>query len=134
MIVIVATNDFDDRAGVRIEEDLAGVALLIPIEIEHALQRTGNRVERGARLDALAGEPVILDEPDDRALVNQGVVDMVDLRKGRDHQQRDAGAVAATTLRRQAEGPVQRRRLHRNPLLQADMTVAWTIQRVRRRE
>ena len=48
--------------------------------------------------DALAAEPVVFDEADDRGLVGDGVVDVVLLRPGRDDQQRQTRTVAAAAL------------------------------------
>src|SRR5712671_5319624 len=98
------------HTGCLVENQPARMVLVAPGEIEHALERSRDRVERAARLDPLAEQPVVLDEAQDRALVDQGVVDMVALRKGRDDEQRQTRAVAATTPRGQPESSLERRR------------------------
>src|SRR5580704_19388494 len=57
------------------------------LEVEHAVDRAGDGVERATGLDALPGEPVVLDELEDRGLVGQRVVDEALLREGRRDQQ-----------------------------------------------
>src|SRR5215470_6736571 len=94
MIVVVAMAVEDDRTGRRIEDQLAIVVVDAAVEVEHVLDRSRDGVERAARLDTLAVEPVVLDELEDGGLVGQRVVDMVALGERRDHQQRLASAVA----------------------------------------
>src|SRR5207247_3662415 len=83
----------DRLAGGRVEVELA--AAVGPAEGEQVVQAAGDGVEGAADLRQV---PVLLDEGQDRALVRQGVVDEVVLREGRDHQQREAGAVAAAPV------------------------------------
>src|SRR5258708_4770707 len=56
------------------------------LEVEQVLQRSRAAVKRS--LDALSANPVVLDEPEDGALVRQGVINEVALRIRRDQQQR----------------------------------------------
>jgi hypothetical protein len=46
----------DDGAGGGGEKQVASLVALAPVEIEHIGQRAGDRVERAAGLDALAGD------------------------------------------------------------------------------
>src|SRR5580700_3878317 len=87
-----STPSQDRSTGRRVEDQ--GLPRRVG-EIEHVVDGPRNRVERGALLNALAVQPVILDEPHHRALIDQGVVDVVLLRKRRDDQKRHAGAIAA---------------------------------------
>src|SRR5215470_19757068 len=129
MIIVVITMAAEhDGAGARIEDQLAIVVVDMTIEVEHVLDRARDGVERTARLDALAVEPVVLDEAQDRGLVGQRVVDVVALGEGRDHQQRLAGAVAAAAPGRLAGGAVERRRPRRPSLLQAEIAESRTIE------
>ena len=59
--------------------------------VELACERVGAAVDAGQ-------PPVVLDEPRDRRLVGDGVVDDVGFGPWRDHQQGQAGAVAAAAL------------------------------------
>src|SRR5258708_7994750 len=104
--VAIGSRDHDAR---RLVEKEFARALFIPIvEVEHVVERSGDGIERAARLDALTRQPVVLDEPQHRGLVGQGVIDMVPLRERRNHQQRHAGSVTATTPFRLAEIAVER--------------------------
>src|SRR5262249_4486060 len=81
-------------AGDRIEEQ-GGVIAVLAMEIEHVVQRSGERVEgTGDPRQA----PVVLHELHDRGQVGDGVVDRVVLRPRRDHQQRQPGAEAASAV------------------------------------
>src|ERR1700730_4954191 len=104
-------------AGVLVEDHFTRLIFVSSAEVEQIVERSGNRIERAARLDALARQPVVLDEPQDRALVGQGVVNVIDLRERRDHEERQAGAIAAATLRRQPETAVEWRCWRRRSLL-----------------
>ena len=66
------------------------------LEVEQAGKRSGDRVQRRAA-DA-AQVPVVFDEPENRGLIRHGVVHVVDLRVGRDHQQRQPRAISAAAL------------------------------------
>ena len=52
----------DNRARGWIKQQFPGLTSLTAIEVKHVVQRTGNRVERSAQLDALTEEPVVLDK------------------------------------------------------------------------
>jgi hypothetical protein len=65
------------------------------LEVEHAVDRTGDAVQRSAA-DARQ-RPVVLDETEDRGLVGEAVVDEV-LPRGRGHEQRQTRTVAAAVL------------------------------------
>src|SRR5581483_8218404 len=79
--------------GGRVQDQPLGVGCGPAGEAEQAVERAGQAVEA-------AGDPwqppVVLDEPDDRGLVGEGVVDRVALRPRGDEDQRQPGAVAAT--------------------------------------
>src|SRR6266478_3527112 len=86
MIVVVASGGRDHNTGLFVEQQLAWAAFVAIVEVEHVVERSGDGIERAAMLNALAGQPVVLDEPQHRGLVGQGVIDMVTFRKGRHHQ------------------------------------------------
>src|SRR5262249_8230617 len=119
IVVVIATAGEDDRAGLRVEDQLAVVVVAAAVEIEHVVDLARDGVERAARLDALAGQPVVLDEAQDRALVGQRVVDVVAPGERRDHQERLTGAVAAAAPRGLAAGAGERRCRRRTSPLQA---------------
>src|SRR6266496_3397964 len=87
-------------ASGRVEEQ-SGVALPGLPEVEHVVQRAGDRVEGAADPRQL---PVVLDEFQDGTLVGQGAGDEVAPGPRRDDQQRQPGPVAAS-----AAAPGQRR-------------------------
>src|SRR5260370_32404233 len=66
------------------------------IEIEQTVQGAGDGV-RGTIADAPQA-PVVLDEAKDRGLVGHGVVHIIALRPGRNHQQRLPRTVAAAPI------------------------------------
>src|SRR5215467_1872341 len=80
-------------AGIEQVEALVRWAL----EVEYSVEGSSKRVKGTG--DALAAEPVVLNEAEDGGLVGDHVVDVVGLCVRRDHEQRKAGTVAATTLR-----------------------------------
>src|SRR5580692_8162618 len=91
-------------AGRRVkEQDLIAIAVPVPLgvpfrtKVEHLSDRVCECVE-GALADALSLQPVILDEPDDRTLVGESVIDEVRFGEWRDYQKRLARAVAATSF------------------------------------
>ena len=112
--VFSSRNRKSDVALVPVIED--GMPI-VAAEVEHAVDRAGDGVER-AVADPLAAKPVVLDEADDRALIGDRVIDVVRLRPRRDHQQRQPRTVAAAPLRvRDAVGSRQRRR---RPVVRTD--------------
>lgn len=81
MVIIVVRGDIlDDCAGHLIKEQLARL-LVLPVEVEHVVERTCDRVERTARLNTLTVKPVIFDKPQHRTLVGQRVVNVILLRE-----------------------------------------------------
>src|SRR5215470_15665169 len=76
-IIVIVMRDRHDRAARLIEDQLAWTVLLLSAEVEHVRQRPGNGVKRSAWLDALTIEPIVLDEAQDRGLVDQCVVNEV---------------------------------------------------------
>src|SRR5580692_8127617 len=100
-----------------IEDQLAGLAAVAPIEIEHLVELPRDRVHRAARLDTLAGQPVVFDEAQDRGLIDQAMVDEIALGERRDDEERQSIAVTAPTPRRAAECAFQRGRRRRPVLL-----------------
>ena len=58
-------------ASVWIEDEDA--ILAETIKVEHAVDRTGDRIERSAS-ETFAAKPVIFDKADDRALIRRGVI------------------------------------------------------------
>src|SRR5262249_29523716 len=76
-IVVVAMRGEDHGTGRLVEDQLARPVVVAPVEVEHVVERPGDRVERAARLDAFSEQPVVFDEAQDRGLVDQGVVDMI---------------------------------------------------------
>src|ERR1700752_1223962 len=83
-----------DETAVVIEQVEPGIGSAL--EVDHAVERSGEHV-KGAG-DALATEPVVFDETGDRRLIGDNVVDVVALRIGRDYEQGNTRAVAATSL------------------------------------
>src|SRR5271170_4345721 len=67
-------------------------------EVEHIVDWTRNRVKRSAA-NALALEPVVFNEANDRTLVRSRVIDEVFTGKGRNHEERQARPIAAAALR-----------------------------------
>ncbi len=108
IVIIIAVRGVQHGAGLLVQQQLARSPFVPGMEVEHVLDRTGNGVERAARLNAFAVEPVVLDEAEHGALVGQGVIDMVALCERRHHQQRHAGSIAAAAVRRLTEGAVER--------------------------
>ncbi len=98
----VAFTVVDDAAVGRIEDQ--DPRRVLPVEVEHARNRARSAVERGLagrRLMLPVDEaqiPVLLDEAHGGGLVGQGVIDMVPLGEGRDHEIGQARSEAATTL------------------------------------
>src|SRR5580658_2258112 len=86
------------RAGGVDVEAPPSVDRLLLLQREHVLDRTGDGIERTARLNPRPVEPVVFDELEDRALIDQRVIDVVLLRERGDHQERDAGSVTAAPL------------------------------------
>src|SRR5206468_797464 len=82
--------------GRRVEEQSIALALALPTEAEEVPQRTGLSVEREVADPARA--PVVLDEPQDRALIGGRVVHEIVLRERGDHQQRLARPIPAPVL------------------------------------
>ena len=66
------------------------------VEVEHAIELSGFHVA-GVVADA-AEFPIVFDEPKDGGLVGGAVVNVILLRVGRDHEQRETRTVAATAL------------------------------------
>src|SRR5580692_10889517 len=87
------------------QQDLIAVAVAVPIpfavpcrtKVEHLSDRVCECIE-GALAETLSLQPVILDEPDDRTLVGESVIDKVRFCEWRDYQKRLARAVAATSF------------------------------------
>jgi hypothetical protein len=90
----------DDGAGDGFENQLA----LVPpvVEFEHIDKRAADAVDRTGPWGRCAGAideaevPIILDKAQDRGLVGQRMIDEVRLRPGRDHEQRQSWAKAAS--------------------------------------
>jgi len=72
-------------------------------EVKHLSDGVGDSVER-ALADALATQPIVFDEADDRTLIGDGVIDEILFRPRGDHDQRLSGAVAAASERVQVRG------------------------------
>src|SRR5271167_2116361 len=85
------------RAGCRIQEEIS-IPLSAMAEVEHIVDWTRNRVKRSAA-NALALEPVVFNEANDRTLVRSRVIDEVFTGKGRNHEERQARPIAAAALR-----------------------------------
>src|ERR1700733_4489515 len=83
-------------AGILIERKQVGIALDVGAEVEKPQQRTGLDVERITA--DLTEAPIVLDEPQNRGLIVQGVVDVIGLGPGRDDEQRQARAIAAAIV------------------------------------
>src|ERR1700693_3229954 len=82
-----------NQSGGRVENVLRCVGVL---EIKHRIEPPGKVIKRSR--DSLAVQPVVLDEAQNRALVGHGVIDVVLLREGRDHEERKTGTISATSL------------------------------------
>src|ERR1700678_1255935 len=82
-------------AGIRVEDKSAPGGVR---EVEHVVDGTRERVERTIT-DPFTRPPVVFDEADRRALIENGVIHVVGLRIGRDHKIRQAWTVTATPLR-----------------------------------
>src|ERR1035438_2537258 len=80
-------------SGLRVEDHTIVLTL---VEVEHIVERPGDCVE--GPWDALATQPIVLDETHDGALVGHGVIDEVMPGIGSDNQQRQPGTIAATAL------------------------------------
>ena len=72
----IAVTSYDQPGG-RVKDVRRGVGVL---EIKHRVQPPGKRI-KGAR-DALTTQPVVLDKPQNRALVSHRVIDVVLLGVG----------------------------------------------------
>src|SRR5580704_12521199 len=92
--------------GIKQQDLIAvAVAVAVPIpfavpcrpKVEHLSDRVCECIE-GALAETLSLQPVILDEPDDRTLVGESVIDEVRFCEWRDYQKRLARAVAATSF------------------------------------
>jgi hypothetical protein len=77
-----------NQSGGRVENALRGVGVL---EIKHRVQPPGKVIKRSR--DSLAVQPVVLDEAQNRGLIGHGVIDVVLLRVGLDHQQRQTRTI-----------------------------------------
>src|SRR5580700_10666064 len=85
------------------QQDLIAVAVAVPIpfavpcrtKVEHLSDRVCECIE-GALAETLSLQPVILDEPDDRTLVGESVIDEVRSGEWRDYDKRQARAITAT--------------------------------------
>jgi hypothetical protein len=77
----------DGLACVRVEEQMATITFIpVTAEVEHVPLRAGNGVV-GPVTD-LTGASIVLDKPQDRAVINQGVIDEIPLGERRDDQER----------------------------------------------
>src|ERR1700681_2335772 len=137
-IFVVITSSSDNRnhgATRRIEEHLARAFVLPAVEVEHVVKRSGDGVERAARLNALAVKPIVFNESERRRLISQGVIDEVPFCERRNYQQRRAGSVTATSVYRLAEIAIQGRGAKRPSLLEAVAVIAdaGTVEGVDRR-
>src|ERR1700694_4512444 len=79
IVMMIGRGDRHDGSSVPIKDELACLVLTLMVEVEHIVERTRNGIERTARLNTLAEQPVVLDEPQDRRLVGEGVIDVVAL-------------------------------------------------------
>src|SRR5580658_6304573 len=83
-----------DYTGRWIQDQPRG--LVAAVEVEQAVERAGFYVA-GVVADP-AEVPIVLDEAEDGGLVGRAVINVILLRVGRDHEQREARAVAAAAL------------------------------------
>ena len=84
-------------AGTRIEDQAIALILVLSVEIEHLRNGICDRVE-GAHY-TLPIEPVVLDEPENRGLVRNRMVNEVSPRPRGDNQERLARTVPAAAKR-----------------------------------
>lgn len=87
-----------DRAKEAIEEQSRKREL---VEVEHIVERSRDLIVR-ALADTLTVQPIVFDEARDRRLIRYGMIDVVRLRIGRNHEQRLTRAIAAAAVDRQA--------------------------------
>lgn len=87
-------------AGRRIkEQDLIAIAVPLAVSIRTKVEHLSDRIcdcIKGTLADALSLQPVILDEPDDRTLIGESVIDEVRFGEWRDYEKRQARAITAT--------------------------------------
>src|SRR5712691_865381 len=81
----------------RIEEELSRMLIIVTAETKHIQQGAGAHIEQLGIANP-AQLPVVFNQPQNRALVGDGVVNVVLLGEGRNHQQRQPWTVAATSL------------------------------------
>src|SRR5260221_5134347 len=93
LLVVVCTGDA--LAGNGVEQQF----LIVPVEIEHVEKSAGLFVE-GVASESRAAQPVVFDKARHRGNVCDGVVHEIGFRKRRNHQQRLAWAVTASSLHR----------------------------------
>ena len=92
-MLLVGSTLPGDQPGRGAEDVGRGVG--VP-EIEEGVQAAGQRIERAR--NALATQPVVFYEAQNRGLVGNRVVDVVLLGVGRDHQQRKTRTISAAAL------------------------------------
>src|SRR6266852_1032406 len=81
----------------RIEEELSRMLIVVIAETKHIQQGAGTHIE-GLGMANPAQLPVVFNQPQNRALVGDGVVNVVLLGEGRNDQQRQPWTVAAASL------------------------------------
>src|SRR6267378_5163630 len=133
--IAIASGGGDYDPGRLIENQLARAFVIPIVEVEHVVERAGDGIERAAGLNALTRQPVVFDEPEYRRLIGQGMIDVVRFCERRNHQQRHAGSITATSPCRLAKVAVQRRGRNGLSLLEAIARLAdsGSIERVHRR-
>src|SRR5579863_673409 len=100
VVMIVVVVIADNETSLVIENHAAEMRAVV--EVEHVHDRAGNLIEGTALVDRRwrrvdrAQIPIRLNEPEAGSLIGRVVRDEVLLGPGRDHEERQADAVAAT--------------------------------------
>src|SRR5260370_26641234 len=77
----------------RIEEELSRMLIIVTAETKHIQQGAGAHIE-GLEIANPAQLPLVFNQPQNRDLVRDGVVNLVPLGEGRNHQQRQPWTLA----------------------------------------
>src|SRR5712692_3379309 len=83
-------------SGCRIQNQPPGVIVTISVEVEHVVERAGNRIVRA--VSDSSEIPVVFNEAEDGRLIRDSAIDVVLLCPGRNHQQRQPRTKAAAAI------------------------------------
>src|SRR3954447_5366631 len=78
-VAVILEARRDHHPGLLVEDQPARPLVAASGEFEHAVERARDGVHRAPRLDPLAEQPIVLDEAQNRSLIEQRMIDVVAL-------------------------------------------------------